>query len=74
LSYKLKKILEVQSHRVLCSDPHVDDDRLAPVDEVISKCDIIIIATPHPVYKNLAIRDKVVVDVWNILGNGGLIG
>lgn len=74
LSYKLKKILEVQSHKVLCSDPHVDDERLVSLEEVVSKCDIIIIATPHSVYKNLAIKNKVVVDVWNILGNGGLIG
>lgn len=74
LSYKLKKILEVQSHKVLCSDPYVDDDRLVSMEEVLSKCDIIIIATPHSEYKNLVIRNKVIVDVWNILENGGLIG
>jgi len=73
LSYKLKKILEVQAYKVLCSDPYVDDDRLVPIDEVISKCDIIIIATPHSDYKNLVIKGKKVVDVWNILGEGGLI-
>lgn len=73
LSYKLRKILEVQAKTVLCSDPFVKDDRLVSIDTVVDKCDIIIIATPHSEYKDLKIDNKKVIDVWNILGKGGLI-
>jgi len=73
LSYKLKKILQVQAYRTLCSDPYVDDDRLLPLEEVIEKSDIIIVATPHKLYKDLKLDDKIVADVWNIFGKGGII-
>jgi UDP-N-acetyl-D-mannosaminuronic acid dehydrogenase len=73
LSYKLKKILNVEAWQVLCTDPLVDDKRLLPLNEVIERSDIIVIATPHNEYKNLKLDGKIVADVWNILGNGGLI-
>lgn len=74
LSYKLKKILEMEAYRVYCTDPYVkDDDRLLTLDEVINKSDIIIIATPHNEYRELDIKNKVVADIWNVLGNGGII-
>jgi UDP-N-acetyl-D-mannosaminuronic acid dehydrogenase len=73
LSYKLKKILQVQAHCTLCTDPYVDDDRLLPLEEVIEKSDVIIIATPHMLYRNLKLDGKIVADVWNVLGNGGII-
>lgn len=73
LSYKLKKILELEALQVFCTDPYVDDDRLLPLEEVIGKSDIIVIATPHHEYSELDIKDKIVADVWNVTGNGGLI-
>jgi len=73
LSYKLKKILQVQAHRTLCTDPYVNDDRLLPLEEVIEKSDILIVATPHKVYKNLKLEGKIVADVWNVFGKGGII-
>jgi UDP-N-acetyl-D-mannosaminuronic acid dehydrogenase len=73
LSYKLKKILEVQARTVLCTDPYVDDSRLLPLQDVIDQSDILIIATPHSIYKELKLDGKVVADIWNILGKGGLV-
>ena len=73
LSYKLKKILEIQARRTLCTDPYVADDNLLPLEEVIEKSDVIIIAAPHNIYKNLKLDNKIVADVWNALGNGGVI-
>lgn len=73
LSYKLKKILEIEAKKVYCSDPYVDDERLVTQGKLLNESDIIIIATPHKCYKELDIFDKKIVDVWNILGNGGAI-
>jgi UDP-N-acetyl-D-mannosaminuronic acid dehydrogenase len=73
LSYKLKKILQVQAHCTLCTDPYVNDGRMLPLEEVIEKSDIIIVATPHKIYKNLKLDGKIVADVWNVFGKGGVI-
>jgi UDP-N-acetyl-D-mannosaminuronic acid dehydrogenase len=73
LSYKLKKILQVQAHCTLCTDPYVNDDGLLPLEEVIEKSEIIIVATPHKLYRNLKLDGKIVADVWNVFGNGGII-
>ena len=70
LSYKLKRILEFKADNVLCADPYVTvDPRLLPQDEVIARSDLLIIATPHPQYRNL-VTDKPVADIWNVLGSG----
>ncbi len=70
LSYKLKSLLELEARAVLCSDPYVREKGLVPAEELIEKSDIILIATPHKVYKQLDFRGKHVVDVWNLLGQG----
>ena len=70
LSYKLKRVLEFKADAVLCADPYVAvDENLLPQDEVIARSDLLIIATPHPEYRGLAI-DKPVADIWNVLGGG----
>jgi UDP-N-acetyl-D-mannosaminuronic acid dehydrogenase len=70
LSYKLRRILEFKADNVLCADPYVKvDPRLLPQEEVIARSDLLIIATPHPEYKNL-VTDKPVADIWNVLGSG----
>jgi UDP-N-acetyl-D-mannosaminuronic acid dehydrogenase len=70
LSYKLKRVLEFKADQVLCADPYVTvDPALLPQDEVIARSDVLIIAAPHPQYRDLVI-DKPVADVWNILGQG----
>ena len=73
LSYKLKKILNVEAHEVLCTDPFVDDKRLLPLEDVLDRSDLLLIATPHKQYCELRIENKPVADIWNVLGKGGLI-
>jgi UDP-N-acetyl-D-mannosaminuronic acid dehydrogenase len=68
LSYKLKKILEIKSKCLFCSDPYVKDDRFISEAELIEQCDIIVIGAPHKRYKTLDFKCKTVVDVWNMLG------
>ena len=70
LSYKLKRILEFKADAVLTADPYVTvDPRLLPQEEVIARSDLLVIATPHPQYRNL-VTDKPVADIWNVLGAG----
>jgi UDP-N-acetyl-D-mannosaminuronic acid dehydrogenase len=73
LSYKLKRILEFKADAVLCADPYVTvDQNLLPQDEVIARSDLLIIAAPHPGYRELR-TTKPVADIWNVLGDGVLI-
>ena len=66
LSYKLKKLLEVEAKEVLCTDPFVQEAGLVPLDEAVRQADIIVLAAPHSAYRDLEISpDKVVIDIWN---------
>ncbi|AJQ29146.1 nucleotide sugar dehydrogenase [Pelosinus fermentans] len=74
LSYKLHKILQVHAGKVLSEDPYVTDASLLPLAKVIEEADILIIATPHKQYRELNVpENKIIVDIWNVLGRGGLI-
>jgi len=72
LAYKLRKILMTKANETLCSDPYVIDDRFLPMEEVIDRSDLLIIASPHPEYRGL-VADKPVADMWGITGGGVLI-
>lgn len=75
LSYKLRRVLKFKAKAVLGTDPHVTeetDDTLLPLDAVLEKADILIIATPHDEYRSI-VTDKPVADVWNLLGNGVVV-
>ena len=68
LSYKLRKLLALEAREVLCTDPYVSDPTLVPLERVLAESDILFVATPHAVYRQLPpIADKRVVDVWNCL-------
>ena len=70
LSYKLKRVLEFKAGDVLTADPYVTvDPNLLPQEEVIARSGLLIIATPHPEYREL-VTDKPVIDIWNVLGTG----
>jgi len=70
LSYKLKRILTFKAREVLTTDPYVTSDAtLVPLDEVLEKADLIIVATPHPEYRGLSISQPVA-DVWGIYDEG----
>ncbi len=73
LSYKLKKKLEVEADTVLCNDPYIKDPRFVPLDEIKKKADIVVLATPHTVYAEEDWDGKVVIDMWNFYGKGGLV-
>jgi UDP-N-acetyl-D-mannosaminuronic acid dehydrogenase len=73
LSYKLKRLLRFKASDVLCTDPYVTvDDSLLPLDEVIARSDVLIVAAPHEAYADLEVEVPVV-DVWNLLGKGVLV-
>lgn len=74
LSYKFKKMLVPLAREVLTSDPFVTTDpALLPVDEVITKSEVLILCTPHACYKDLDLKHKPIVDVWGFFENANLI-
>ena len=73
LSYKLKKILEIEAKKVLCSDVYIDEEGFVSAEKLIKESDIIVIGAAHKEYKALVIDEsKIIVDVWNLYGKGGL--
>ncbi len=75
LSYKLRRVLKFKAKAVLGTDPYVSeetDDTLLPLEDVLAKADILVIATPHSEYRDL-VTDKPVADVWNMLGRGVVV-
>jgi UDP-N-acetyl-D-mannosaminuronic acid dehydrogenase len=72
LAYKLRKILMLKAKETLCSDPYVRDDRFLTTTELLVRADLIVIASPHPEYRDLA-TDKPVADIWGITGRGVLV-
>lgn len=74
LSFKLKKLLEVEAGRVLCSDPYFSGGEgcFVPADSLVRDSDIIVLATPHKHYGGLDLNGKAVVDICNFRQLGGL--
>jgi UDP-N-acetyl-D-mannosaminuronic acid dehydrogenase len=73
LSYKLKRILEFRAGQVLCTDPYVTvDSSLVSLERVLDECDILILAAPHKIYRDLQ-TELPVADVWNLLGRGSAL-
>jgi UDP-N-acetyl-D-mannosaminuronic acid dehydrogenase len=65
LSYKLKKLLQVEARNVLCTDPFISDPRFVTVEQAIDQADVVILGAPHSAYRGLQFpADKVVVDIW----------
>ncbi len=65
LSYKLKKLLELEAGEVLCTDPYVPDPTLVSVERALAGADIVILGAPHAVYAGLEFPPgKQVVDIW----------
>ncbi|QEO10695.1 nucleotide sugar dehydrogenase [Protaetiibacter larvae] len=75
LSYKLRRVLKFKAKAVIGTDPYVSedvDDTLLPLEAVLEKADILVIATPHAEYRGLQ-TDKPVADVWNLRGAGVVV-
>ena len=67
LSYKLKKMLMVSAKEVITTDPYVKYDKeIKKLDQTIRKSDILILATPHKVYKKIKTK-KPIIDIWNFV-------
>ncbi len=70
LSYKLKRALVMHAQEVLTTDPLVRcDPELLPVEEVVRRSDLLILAPPHANYKGLDLLGKPVFDVWGFFRN-----
>jgi UDP-N-acetyl-D-mannosaminuronic acid dehydrogenase len=71
LSYKLKKMLQLEARRVVCTDPFVSDPTLVSLDQAIEEADVIILGAPHSAYRDLCIpAGKQVVDIWGFWRDG----
>ncbi len=70
LSYKLKRILRFKARRVLTHDPYVTvDPELVSLEELVAESDLIVIATPHEMYRT--VRAGVpIIDIWNLHEGG----
>jgi len=72
LAYKLRRVLRFKAREVLSTDPLVSpatDPSLLPLDEVVERADLLIIAAPHPEYRELT-ADVPIVDIWNLQAHG----
>lgn len=66
LSYKLKKTLLLYSKKVLTTDPFVKDDtEIISLHMILKNSDILILATPHKIYKKIKTK-KQIIDIWNL--------
>jgi UDP-N-acetyl-D-mannosaminuronic acid dehydrogenase len=71
LSYRLKKIAQIECKKVLCTDPYIADSEFTSLEETLAQSDIILLATPHDAYRSIDPRQyphKKFVDVWNFWG------
>ena len=65
LSFKLRKLLMLESPEVMYHDPYWQGEGVAPLEDVLEEADVIFIGTPHKLYKHLQFRPEVlVIDVW----------
>jgi UDP-N-acetyl-D-mannosaminuronic acid dehydrogenase len=65
LSYKLKKLLQVEARTVLCTDPFISDPRFVSLEQAVEQADVIILGAPHSAYRDLHFPvGKKVVDIW----------
>jgi UDP-N-acetyl-D-mannosaminuronic acid dehydrogenase len=73
LAYLLADLLAAKAGEVLCTDPLITSDPdLLPLDEVVSRSDLLVIGAPHPQYRDLR-TELPVVDIWNLRRQGVLI-
>jgi len=66
----LRKLIAHRGADVLCSDPHVRDPRLVPLEVVLEEADLLVVGAPHSAYRGLDLSGHEVADIWNITGAG----
>jgi UDP-N-acetyl-D-mannosaminuronic acid dehydrogenase len=72
LAFKMKKLLELEARRVLCTDEYARVPGLVSLDEVLAEADVLVVCAPHRRYRSLSPKQPVL-DPWNVLGRGGLL-
>jgi UDP-N-acetyl-D-mannosaminuronic acid dehydrogenase len=73
LSYKLRKILEMEAGAVLCSDVFIKEPGFVGPEELVRDSDIVFIGAPHTAYRGLDLGGKPFVDVWDFLPEKDLL-
>jgi UDP-N-acetyl-D-mannosaminuronic acid dehydrogenase len=69
LSFKLRKLLQLEARRVLCHDPYAASipDSVS-LEQLLTEADVLFVAAPHPEYRGLAVpAGRTIIDVWDIL-------
>ena len=68
LSIELIEYLKKKKFKFIYHDPHYDGLDNISLKELIKKSSIIIVATPHKIFKKIKIpKEKKVIDIWNII-------
>jgi UDP-N-acetyl-D-mannosaminuronic acid dehydrogenase len=72
LSYKLGKLLRYHRTEVFYSDEYVTDATFIDKEELVRRCDVVIVGVPHTAYRSLQIpSSKHIVDLWSVLPRTG---
>lgn len=66
LALVVRDELVARGARVLCTDPYVDDPDLLPLEEVLARAELLVVAAPHTQYRDLE-PGLPVVDVWDVV-------
>jgi UDP-N-acetyl-D-mannosaminuronic acid dehydrogenase len=72
LSFRLKRILELKTKNVLCSDSVLQESYFVDTNTLMKESDIIIIAAAHNAYKEI-VTSKPIIDIWRVTTNPSLI-
>ena len=68
LSYKLGKVLRFDGAEVFYSDEFARDPTFITKEELVARCDVVIVGVPHSAYRTLVIPERVeVVDLWGVI-------
>ncbi|HTP53040.1 MAG TPA: nucleotide sugar dehydrogenase [Anaeromyxobacteraceae bacterium] len=72
LAFKMRKLLELEARKVLCTDEYVTGPDVLPLERVLEESDVLVLCAPHQRYKALSLTQPTL-DPWNFLGRGGLL-
>ena len=67
LSVVLIRHLKKSKAKVISYDPFSKKNNKIELRKIFQNCKIIFIGTPHPQFKNLNYKDKVLIDCWNFI-------
>ena len=72
LAFELRKLLLLECREVLCTDEHMTDGWLVPLERVLEEADVLVVTAPHRRYRELRPAQPTL-DPWNALGRGALL-